>query len=553
MARQNPTLISLSVKSQLMGLTLFFILSCTVAGIVVHGIIQRVQVTGPVYDKIVTLKDLVADILPPPEYIIEAHLIAEKLLYAQNANERSDLIADYQRVKKDFFSRHEFWQGAELNPLLKQLTIESIYVPAADYFSLADKELLPNADKSSLVLLPVYKKLDELYLKHRHAVDELVDAATKEQSKIELATLQDLRHSNQMMLATLLVSVLINGMLSFLLGRHILKLLGGEPAQVMQCVEKIATGDVTAALPVNEQDTSSLLAKVEFMRKHLRNVLQATQEGCTELRAQTSALFNTAVRTSDATTQQSDRTRSMAAAVEEFSNSIYTVAENARRQDAASNSTMKNSDNAVSNVVEVSHALNKLRVFVEELTGLANHLNENSGRIEAITLTIKDVASQTNLLALNAAIEAARAGESGRGFAVVADEVRQLAARTSVSTQEIDSIVEQMRHQVGSVVDKVNAGSTLADASVSAVDSALAVIENVQSRTRQMSELTAQISHSLTEQNQAARVLASDIAQIATQFNESEQCANDVNRSANVLQEISNKLDKSISYFKIGR
>ena len=34
----------------------------------------KLSVGGPVYEQIVLGKDLVADILPPPEYVIEAYL-----------------------------------------------------------------------------------------------------------------------------------------------------------------------------------------------------------------------------------------------------------------------------------------------------------------------------------------------------------------------------------------------------------------------------------------------------------------------------------------------
>ncbi|MBS4723197.1 methyl-accepting chemotaxis protein [Aeromonas veronii] len=107
----------------------------------------------------------------------------------------------------------------------------------------------------------------------------------------------------------------------------------------------------------------------------------------------------------------------------------------------------------LSSVVDTSN------LIASQLThsiGLINQLNEQSRSIEAIVSTISSIADQTNLLALNAAIEAARAGDQGRGFAVVADEVRQLAARTSLSTDEIAKVVQNNRELTAKVTSEMS-------------------------------------------------------------------------------------------------
>lgn len=92
--------------------------------------------------------------------------------------------------------------------------------------------------------------------------------------------------------------------------------------------------------------------------------------------------------------------------------------------------------------VETTVDISRMSVQLVEQVG---HITSRMPTILKALEDIDTIASQTNLLALNAAIEAARAGESGRGFAVVADEVRALSSRSAGFSQEIRTLITDMR------------------------------------------------------------------------------------------------------------
>ena len=105
----------------------------------------------------------------------------------------------------------------------------------------------------------------------------------------------------------------------------------------------------------------------------------------------------------------------------------------------------------LSGVANIKALVNALSDAAEQLA----RLRSSSDNIQRITDVINTVAEQTNLLALNAAIEAARAGEQGRGFAVVAEEVRALAGKTASATQDIATMLGDIRQQSQQTVSQM--------------------------------------------------------------------------------------------------
>jgi methyl-accepting chemotaxis protein len=104
----------MKLSQRLVALLSILMLSFAIYGAWSFKVLSHLKVNGPVYQRIVQGKDLIADILPPLEYIIESYLVSLQLMAAPPA-QRAALVDNFKSLKKDYDIRHDFWAKEDLD------------------------------------------------------------------------------------------------------------------------------------------------------------------------------------------------------------------------------------------------------------------------------------------------------------------------------------------------------------------------------------------------------------------------------------------------------
>ncbi|TAK60125.1 methyl-accepting chemotaxis protein [Methylobacter sp.] len=232
------------------------ILSILVIGFSLFGFatfkaMNTLNVNGPIYQRIVQGKDIIADVLPPPEYIIESYLVVLQLTQTTVPAEISALVARFQILKTEYESRHGYWLNQPLEQKLRASLVERSYQSAQAFYYEADQRFLPSIqagdrDGSLASLL----KMRQAYEEHRSAIDQAVKIATARNVEDEAQALSTI-HKYKIVLAGIFIfSVAIAIILTFMVSRGILKSL--QTAQ--QVAGEIAKGNLSSSIDIHQQD-----------------------------------------------------------------------------------------------------------------------------------------------------------------------------------------------------------------------------------------------------------------------------------------------------------
>ncbi|MFO1235275.1 MAG: methyl-accepting chemotaxis protein [Rivihabitans pingtungensis] len=509
------------------------------------------EVNGPEYHRVVLGKDLIADILPPPKYIIETYLVTLQLDRAQ-PTERAALIERLKVLKKEYDERQTYWIATEFEPDLKQAMIKTTHQPAMRYYSVLFERFIPALQAGDAAArASALADMDAAYQQHRAAVDDLVAKTNAFNTRVEKETADTIAEGQWGMLSIWLLALLAVSGFTVALARYLLRVLGGDPRVAMEVVQAIASNDLHQPVKVQMGDTQSLLAAMAAMQSHLKSVIGEVNAAAQELSSASQHLTDTSQQVSLSSSEQSEAVMSVAAAMEEVAIGIAHISDNAEGAHRLASESHDRSVSGIELAQSASLQMAELQGTVEASSSKISALQANSELIRSAAETIRNIADQTNLLALNAAIEAARAGEAGRGFAVVADEVRKLAENTARATGEIDQVIQAIHVDMNHAVETMGDGVNRVGEGVSVTRALGDSMQELASGADGVVSTVSEITMSLRQQTAAHEQVAANVETIARM---SEANTGEVKRiasAAQTLAQLAQRLQGAISVFRL--
>jgi methyl-accepting chemotaxis protein len=500
------------------------------AGIGFHTL-RRVEVNGPVYQRIVQNKDLVADVLPPPEYIIESYLIAYRLASPTDGASRE---ADFQRaasLRKEYDTRHAFWEASLPESPMKAQLVKSSYAAAQTFFTHWDQEFAPAVRRADFVQATkiLHGPMTEAYDRHRQAIDTVVTLAAAEAASLEVSSAGEIT-----LLAGLALVILS---LTALVGFAVTRSIRDPLKAAADVLEEVAAGDLTGRLDVLSKD------EVGRMASSVNRAIRAMNDSMTAIAANAATLAGAAQQLSAVSVQMganatatSARAEQVAKSSDQVSRNVTTVAEGTEEMSVSIREIASNASMAAQATSAAVHS-------VDHASGAVGKLSQSSEAIGNMVKVITSIAEQTNLLALNATIEAARAGEAGKGFAVVANEVKELAKETAKATEDI-----------GRMVATIQADTELGVAAIAEIGEVIRRVNDfsgtIASAVEEQAATTQEMRRNVSEAAEGSGEIAGTIGEVASSAHSTSDGANESRDAAASLAAMAADLGALVGRFR---
>ncbi|MBS9876273.1 methyl-accepting chemotaxis protein [Vibrio sp. 665] len=325
------------------------------------------------------------------------------------------------------------------------------------------------------------------------------------------------------------------------------------PIQKLQEVmRQLAMGNLSVRADVDGDNEISKLSKdVNQTAEQLYNTVDQLTRISEEVASASTELAAVMTQAEANAQQELVEIEQVASAVNELASTANNVSDNATSADATAREADGLAQSGLAIFQESAEASAQMSQALNDAAQVVLRLKEQSVQINDVIEVIRGVSEQTNLLALNAAIEAARAGESGRGFAVVADEVRMLAARTQDSTQEIQTIIEELQAQSGLANDSMQVSLDMLSRNNELTQQANEALVGITESVANINDSNTQVATAAEEQSQVTQDINRNVVNMSELVNQNVAGISQSASASTELSLLAEKQKEQLSFFKL--
>ncbi|MCJ2184312.1 methyl-accepting chemotaxis protein [Novosphingobium sp. 1949] len=525
-------------------------------------VIFTIRFGGPIERKHALQNEMLADILPPPAFVVEPYL--ETTLVTEDPGQAPRVLAHLDRLRKEFHERKAYWQSTPVPPEMQDQLTRVIRI--ADHFwRIVDGKFtiaVKARDRDAMYwihvreITPLYERqrvevlrlvdLSRVYSDHEMHVDSwitticllvsalialaVVAAILWAVRKVTRNVVTPLEHASRTFnhLAAGQFDTTIEGtgrqdeFGTMARAMEVFRRAGLEKAEAdaaqQRVVDAVSVGlHKLAAKDLEYRIEEPFPPSYETLRANFNEAVTQLCKVMGTVRVGAGSVMNAISEIRAGADDLALRNQQQAASLEETAAAMGQVT--GRIRDSAV--TASEAQDAINHAHEEASAGGRV---VHEAVSAMSAIEASAREISSIIDVIDSIAFQTNLLALNAGVEAARAGDAGKGFAVVANEVRELAQRSASAAHDIKELITKSTAQVGNGVHLVGQTGARLEAIVSQVSELRAFIAAMAQSSREQSRDLEQVNTSVSDMDRMTQQNAAMVEETtaATRSLESE-------------------------------